>query len=617
MKLILFLALVVKIHAKCCDSRDVADKFLLSTSDDLQVQAPTLNLVPLVSEEEAFLAYSKEQGFILRKDFIEIVNFIARVKEAKVNEVFTTKDEEMLRKMGFVPLLSISFPCLVFNPSDCSQRNWDRVFKTYELEMPFYQALNVLFHLYPVDFMSRKEFLEFHRAIDFLQGGESQSFERIEFLCDIFSSDESFNIKNSELRYLSTKANFTADIFSLDFVALIKVFGDRSFTIVQEILEYYSDKTEARLKKIEIMNLPVYETEEGMQLNFHFYEMLRLHSTTLESFSINSDNSACDSKIWFPNLTELTIKRSLRSCESFRFLLHSNYTVLESSEELTIVQGPDTKEYFKVCSESDNIKPLVHILHSNPSLEQLSFKSSLQIPSQELQQAVRTLKHLKHFRPEILQCNLYNFFHPENELESLGILHSDEFINWKSLGEDLPHLKTLFFMGFDLMHTNEFLHFLSNSNLQSISLPLLYVLDKERRIYNAFNNLESLLSIRLAIYNNSEMKYFFLHKRFVAVQIREVQICDNFNPAPSSILQHLPSGEGVKYLKIDSLPFEFCLFCPNDIQVLKSKFPALELLIVPCNTLLKPFPSVDFEIREKIGKVDDQFFSSVPHAFFE
>ena len=167
------------------------------------------------------------------------------------------------------------------------------------------------------------------------------------------------------------------------------------------------------------------------------------------------------------------------------------------------------------------------------------------------------------------------------------------------------------------MHTNEFLHFLSNSNLQSISLPLLYVLDEERRIYNAFNNLESLLSIRLAIYNNSEMKYFLLHKRFVAVQIREVQICDNFNPAPSSILQHLPSGEGVKYLKIDSLPFEFCSFSPNDIQVLKSKFPALELLIVPYNTLLKPFPSVDFEIREKIGKVDDQFFSSVPHVFFE
>ena len=73
----------------------------------------------------------------------------------------------------------------------------------------------------------------------------------------------------------------------------------------------------------------------------------------------------------------------------------------------------------------------------------------------------------------------------------------------------------------------------------------------------------------------------------------------------------------MKYLKINSLPFEFSGFSPNDVQVLKTKFPILELFIVPKGTILEPLPNVDFEKRQEIGKGDEEFFSFVSQAFFE
>lgn len=69
------------------------------------------------------------------------------------------------------------------------------------------------------------------------------------------------------------------------------------------------------------------------------------------------------------------------------------------------------------------------------------------------------------------------FFHKNCKLQSLSIETNDEFIDWKPLGKDLRHLKTLLFLEFDLFHQNEFLHFLSKNNSESISLLLLFLPD--------------------------------------------------------------------------------------------------------------------------------------------
>ena len=592
----------------------------------------------LCTLQKAFNEYSQLQS-ISEEEFAGIQEFISRVEAAKSEELVTEEDSRMLFQLGFEPLFYLSSPSqwdkstqkkdskVTWGKIDdfCTlpATEYDDVERTTKIDphkMPFVNVLKLFYCFESVDSLSRDEFFDFYRLLDFIQGGRQYSLiSKMESLNETIGA----TFANSDLQFFAQSdeslkvllAIWSPGTLLVDSHRLTLRYGSRINVVLEKVLEHFARKSESTsiftLRKLKIKDI------ENRQMQTSLFEILEKNADTLTSLSISNFDLVCPRAILLPNLTELSIM--LIDVDNFKlhFLLHSNYTVLEIDEEISISEFSG-KKYFHMCAPCYNIDLLLLLIEENKNLAifNLAFidpwKQTLFTPSEleKLKLAVSSLKYLKSHKLYGDSSDLDHMFHPENTIHSLSI-DVDERLNWESLLEKLPHLKNLSITMRSLEMLEGLLRFIPASKLESISLifnTLFNNPEKGIELISALNQSPTLIKIDANFMDSFEIGSLRLNERFVAFSYSRVEF-----RASDSRPTNLPSGLGIKYVKF---PYVGNLERPltlQDLQAVKERFPNLQLLILsPCYDIEVSLDEVDFEVRTEGNESDDELFESVP-----
>lgn len=192
-------------------------------------------------------------------------------------------------------------------------------------------------------------------------------------------------------------------------------------------------------------------------------------------------------------------------------------------------------------------------------------------------------------------------------MQSLKI-DNESSIRLKNLGHKLPNLKHLVINHSTISPNIGFVEYLSASNLESISMSCRYFgkKDSSQEIVKSFNKLKQLNKITLFHAFRADFSFVNFDERFVAFYYQPHSLIER-----SKVFTLLPTGPGVKYLKL-RLDSESAI-TNNDVEVLKEKFPKLQLLILPKDSKIRVSRDrITFQVRRHFRLGDRALFDSVP-----
>ena len=569
----------------------------------------------ILTIDEALKCYRMQNGFISRREFEEIHNFIKRVESVKSKDPISESDFEMLEKMQFYTLVDIArsffeqtmYPNSVplIDPSEILIWRYIHFVCSKVSKLTFKDFLAFFFCSKNINFLERKKFLDFVRLVEFVQGGSER-----DFLGNILILDAIFTggITNSERILLARHCIFSHDILSIDQSKLFSIKKNRFSFFTCKMFEFYSKESTVRLKKLEIKRLPD-------QKNEFFFKMLQHHSSTLESLTISKprNSNGIPVPIRFSNLVEFSFPgASVNFLRNFEFSLHPRYTSLIFSTGVSFFKESNGQEYFKIVNSFLQLDSLLLFVASNKNLKHLKIKNHLLNREQfreQLKSIVSSLKQLEICEFSQSSPNeMKGFFHSENSITSLGIFSDNPPFDWSLLKRDLSKLKKFTLESPRIIQFDLFLHFLRQNNLETLSLPE-FIPEKSQmeQFFKEINELKSLKNLHLQTKIFERFEQVSLDKRFQALHFQTL--------VPIFTIFHsLPSGPGVKYLSMKWTAEISLKLSESDIETLKSKFPSLEVLFFVESTLSHS-GNCEFEMHsvQRLEEID--ILSSVPHLF--
>ena len=557
------------------------------------------------SSEEAFQANSDSDKNSPRE--LTSMEFISRVREIKNETLVTEQDFKMLLKLDFEPITrQFSSEWSHCTDQKKKEKTWSQITSFVEpfvdradengnpIEIEngkfFADFLSFFYHFESFDSLSREQFWNFYNLLDYLTSGKQMK------IIDILKAlDEMYGtiLRNSDLKNFAHKDEefrkvlisiLTPTTLSVDLDLLNSRFIEDITPIVEDILESLAkDFQSSGFSKLEKIVFKPSISNEKMQNNF--LQILKKNAESLTSLEIKAYEFDSPAEILFPNVQKLSLNISKLKKFKLKFLQHSNYTTLNLGHNVAFTKI-DGKEYFWILPATGKLTALMSLIKQNENLETLVWDfytakygySAINNVLKSLNSTLKSLKKLTSFK--FIENNIHfpKNFEPPLTIQSLSIDFFRTF-DWKFLKGQFPNLEHFSIQNMSFSNLGKYLEFVRATQLRSISLILD---DYQKSMSNSETNPLSDLCKENTLekidlkFLSKEIPTFELHEKFQAIDFYY-----EFSSTFESKISSLPSGPGVKYLRIQ-IPFWLKnAFTFKYFADLKKKFPKLEFLILP------------------------------------